>query len=221
MNNTSIDHLSPTRESTFRIGQFGYSESLISVLNIILDLIFIINFHWDVQGAALATIISQGVSGIACLIYMIKKYPLIHASRSPKNATAQNNERKFDSCACRQLCAVGIPMGLQYSITAVGSVILQSSVNTLGSAAVASVTAGQKVSMFFCTVFDALGTTMATYGGQNTGAGKYDRLRTGVRDSMLISIIYSICAFIVFIFAGKYCAPALTVKLFCTASCWP
>jgi Na+-driven multidrug efflux pump len=176
---------------------------LSSVLNIALDLIFIINFHWDVQGAALATIISQGISGIACLLYMIKKYPLIHSSNNQQKSNTKKDEQRFDPYSCRQLCAVGIPMGLQYSITAIGSVILQTSVNTLGSAAVASVTAGQKVSMFFCTVFDALGTTMATFGGQNTGAGKYDRLRTGVRDSMLISIIYSIFAFILFTFAGK------------------
>src|SRR5574344_71529 len=168
---------------------------LSSVLNIALDLIFIINFHWDVQGAALATIISQGVSGIACLFYMIKKFPLIHA---------QGAEKKLHQQSCRQLCAVGIPMGLQYSITAVGSVILQTSVNTLGSGAVAAVTAGQKVSLFFCTVFDALGTTMATFGGQNTGAGKYDRLRTGVHASMKIAIIYSLVIFVFFVFTGKF-----------------
>ncbi len=168
---------------------------LSSVLNIILDLIFIINFHWDVTGAALATVISQGVSGVACLFYMIKKFPLIHA---------QGAEKKLHPQSCRQLCAVGVPMGLQYSITAIGSVILQASVNTLGSGAVAAVTAGQKVSLFFCTVFDALGTTMATFGGQNTGAGKYDRLRTGVRASMKIAIIYSLIIFVFFIFTGKF-----------------
>lgn len=177
---------------------------LSSILNIALDLIFIINFHWDVQGAALATIISQGVSGIASLLYMIKKYPLIRPD---------STEKKLDARTCRTLCGVGIPMGLQYSITAIGSVILQTSVNTLGSGAVASVTAAQKVSMFFCTVFDALGTTMATFGGQNTGAGKYDRLRAGVRSSMLISIMYSIFAFILFIFAGK-----LFISLFINSS---
>lgn len=167
---------------------------LSSVLNIALDLIFILVCRWDVQGAALATVISQGVSGFACLIYMQKKFALIHP---------QGDERRLNIRYCSTLCGVGVPMGLQYSITAVGSVILQSSVNVLGSDAVAACTAAGKVSQFFCTVFDALGTTMATYGGQNTGAGKIDRLGTGVRDSMVIASVYSVIAFFIYFFFGK------------------
>lgn len=79
------------------------------------------------------------------------------------------------------LCKMGVPMGLQYSITAIGSVVIQTAINSLGSIAVASVTAGQKIGMFFCCPFDALGGTMATYAGQNAGAGKVDRIRQGVR----------------------------------------
>ena len=78
-----------------------------------------------------------------------------------------------------RLCMMGIPMGLQYSITAIGSVVIQTAINSLGSIAVASVTAGQKIGMFFCCPFDALGGTMATYAGQNAGAGKTDRIRQG------------------------------------------
>lgn len=168
---------------------------LSSVLNIALDLLFIMVCKWDVTGAALATIIAQGVSGFACLIFMTKKFTIIHANK--------------DECAlslrhCATLCGVGIPMGLQYSITAIGSVILQTSVNGLGSDAVAAVTAGGRISMFFCAVYDALGTTMATYGGQNTGAFKLDRLNAGVRDSMIIASIYSIAALLIYIFFGQY-----------------
>ena len=94
-------------------------------------------------------------------------------------------------------------MGLQYSITAIGSVILQTSVNMLGSSAVASVTAAGKVNMFFCVVYDALGTTMATYGGQNTGACKFNRLSAGVRDSMIISSVYAVLVFLLYLFAGE------------------
>lgn len=89
------------------------------------------------------------------------------------------------------LCNMGIPMGLQYSITAIGSVILQTAVNGLGSTAVASVTAAGKISMFCCCPFDALGSTMATYAGQNVGA-KMDRVNTGILTSSIIGSVYSV-----------------------------
>lgn len=171
-----------------------YFLVLSSFLNIALDLLFIVVFKWDVRGAALATVISQGVAGVACLLYMRFRFAIIHPNRK---------ERKFNSHHCAVLCGVGVPMGLQYSITAVGSVILAAAVNMLGSAAVAAVTAGGKVSMFFCSVFDSLGTTMATYGGQNTGAQKFKRLNNGVRDSMLIASVYSVVVLAVFIVFGR------------------
>lgn len=87
---------------------------------------------------------------------------------------------------------MGIPMGLQYSITAIGSVILQTAVNGLGSTAVASVTAAGKISMFCCCPFDALGSTMATYAGQNVGAKKMDRVNTGILASSIIGSVYSV-----------------------------
>lgn len=172
-----------------------YFLVLSAMLNICLDLFFIIVLKKGVEGAALATVIAQGFSGLACLIYTIKKFDILHISKE---------ERYIDAKACSTLCMAGIPMGLQYSITAIGSVILQTSVNQLGSDAVTSVTASGKVSMFFCTVYDALGTTMATYGGQNTGAGKFDRLAVGVKDSMIISSIYAIAVFVLYYFAGQY-----------------
>ena len=104
------------------------------------------------------------------------------------------------------LCNMGIPMGLQYSITAIGSVILQTSVNSLGSMAVASVTAGSKISMFFCCPFDALGSTMATYGGQNVGARKLDRIDKGLKAGTLIGCIYAVAAFAVLLFMGQWVA---------------
>lgn len=171
-----------------------YFLVLSSFLNITLDLLFIVVFKWDVKGAALATVISQGIAGAACLAYMNLKFAIIHPNRK---------ERRIDAHNCAVLCGMGIPMGLQYSITAVGSVILAASVNMLGSAAVASCTAGGKVGMFFCCVFDSLGTTMATYGGQNTGAMKFKRLNNGVRDSMIIASVYSLAALSVFIVFGK------------------
>ena len=166
-----------------------------SLLNIGLDLLFILVFGLDVAGAALATIISQGIAGFACLVYMRKKFEILRFTEE---------DRKFSGRHCRTLCNVGVPMGLQYSITAIGSVILQASVNSLGSGVVAAVTAASRIGMFFCTPFDALGTTMATYGGQNTGAGKLDRLKVGVKASALLGLFYSLAAWVVMYFFGAH-----------------
>lgn len=165
-----------------------------SVLNIILDLYLIIFVHMGVAGAAWATVISQGVSGICCLIFMRKKYEILKFKK---------DELKFDNKCIAKLCYMGIPMGLQYSITAIGSVILQTAINNLGSAVVASVTAASKISMFLCCPFDALGSTMATYTGQNVGAKKLERINQGIKSSIIIGSVYSIIALIVSILFGK------------------
>ena len=99
--------------------------------------------------------------------------------------------------------AMGLPMGLQYSITAIGSVILQTAVNTLGSGAVAAMTAGSRISMFMMCPFDALGSTMATYGGQNVGAGKYDRLASGMKSATILAAVYSAAILVVIIFLAR------------------
>lgn len=162
-----------------------------SVMNIALDFFTILTLHMGVAGAAWATVISQGVSGILCLIYMAKKYPILRM---------QGKEWRPQKTSMRILCSMGIPMGLQYSITAIGSVVLQTAVNTLGSVAVASVTAGSKISMFFCCPFDAMGATMATYGGQNVGAKKLERIDRGMRDCIILGAIYSVIALVVIYF---------------------
>ena len=162
--------------------------TLSSLLNIALDLVCILIFNMGVAGAAVATVVSQGVSGVLCLLYMIKKFPLLHI---------QKEEWRPNPSHMATLCGMGIPMGLQYSITAIGSVILQTSVNTLGSVAVASVTAAGKVGMFFCCPYDAMGSTMATYGGQNVGAKKLERLGQGLKACILLGVVYSLIAFAV------------------------
>lgn len=171
--------------------------TLSSFLNIGLDLLCILVFQMGVAGAAVATVASQLVSGILCLLYMIKKFEILHISRE---------EWKMNTEYMKTLCSMGIPMGLQYSITAIGSVILQTAVNGLGALAVASVTAGGKVSMFFCCAFDAMGSTMATYGGQNVGAKKLDRVGKGLRDCTIMGIIYSVVAFVILFFFGDHLA---------------
>lgn len=163
-------------------------------LNIGLDLLFIVTFHWGVFGAAFATVLSQAVSGILCLILIIKKFDLLHLKRE---------DWKLDWGYSRYLLIMGLPMGLQYSITAIGSVILQASVNTLGSTAVASMTAGSRISMFVVCPFDALGSTMATFGGQNVGAGRLDRLGRGLRSAVTLGAVYSALILVVLIFFGR------------------
>ena len=168
-----------------------------SVVNVLLDLFTILVLDMGVAGAGWATITAQAVSGILCLIYMRRKFTILKMDEE---------EWKPDRHYMKILCNMGIPMGLQYSITAIGSVILQTSVNSLGSMAVASVTAGSKISMFFCCPFDALGSTMATYGGQNVGARKLDRIDKGLKAGTLIGCIYAVAAFAVLLFMGQWVA---------------
>ncbi len=178
--------------------------ALSSIINIILDVVLIYYFKMGVAGAAYATVISQIISGICCFFFMRKKYEILKITKE---------EWKFDSHYALILCGMGIPMGLQYSITAIGSVILQTAVNSLGTVYVSSMTAASKLSIFFCCPFDALGSTMATYGGQNVGAGKIDRLGKGLKACILLGAAYSVIALVVYIFF----APKLSL-LFLDAS---
>lgn len=162
-----------------------YFLALSSFLNIFLDIALILWFHAGVAGAAIATVVSQAISGLACLAYMRRAYPILRMTRQ---------ERRLDGRSCKVLCAMGIPMGLQYSVTAIGSIILQSSVNALGSLYVAAVAAGSKLFQLFACPFDAMGATMATYCGQNVGACKLDRLGQGVRACTVLGLIYSALA---------------------------
>lgn len=164
-----------------------------SLMNIGLDLLFIVNLGMGVSGASLATVISQGFSGVLCLIFIIKKFDILRISKS---------EWKPSLHMMGTLCGMGIPMGLQYSITAIGSVILQTAVNGLGSMAVASVTAAGKIGAFLACPFDAMGSTMATYGGQNIGARKLKRIKSGMADCIKLGAVYSVIGFTVAFFFG-------------------
>lgn len=174
-----------------------YFLVLSSVLNIGLDLILIIVFQMGVAGAGYATVFSQGVSMVLCGIWMLKKYDVLKMTKEEKQPNLHD---------MGILCGMGIPMGLQYSITAIGSVILQTAVNGLGSTAVAAMTSGGKISLFFCAPFDALGTAMATYGGQNVGAKRLDRVDEGLKKGSLLGMIYGVGAFLFLFFCGKYLA---------------
>ena len=171
-----------------------YFLVIASLLNVVLDLVFIQAFHTGVEGAAYATVISQGVAALLCLGYMVWKFPLLRIT---------GKDWAFSWGHIKRMLGIGIPMGLQFSITAVGSIILQSAVNSLGSSSVAAISAGSRVSMLLTQPLETMGITMATYCGQNLGARKLDRIRTGVRQATWVSLAYSVAAFLVSLTAGK------------------
>lgn len=168
--------------------------ALASLINIVLDLVTILLFDMGVEGPALATVVSQGFSGVVCLLYMKKKFPVLRISKE---------EWKPRKTYMRRLCYMGIPMGLQYSITAIGSLVVQSAVNGFGSLVVAGVTAAQKINNFFGCPVEALGATMAPYSGQNMGAGKYDRIGKGLKDAAPCGFAVSAVLLILVILTGK------------------
>lgn len=175
-----------------------------ALLNIFLDLFLIIVCNMGVAGAAYATVASQAISGFLCLIYMRIKFEILRMSRE---------EWRPDGKCLGILLYMGVPMGLQYSITAIGSVTLQAFVNTLGSDCVASVAAAAKLSMFMVCPIDAVGTTMTTYGGQNVGAGKLERIGAGVKAANILSAIYAAFALVFLFFTSR-----LLLLLFVDAS---
>ena len=166
-----------------------------SVLNIILDLVLIINFKMGVAGAAYATVVSQGVSALLCVIYTYKKYKILRLKKE---------DFKVKKKYYRRHLKVGIPMALQFSITAIGIMTVQSAINIFGSTVIASYAAASKELQLVMQPATTLGVTMATYCGQNIGAKRYDRIKLGVKKCVQISIITSLISAMVLIFLGKY-----------------
>ena len=159
-----------------------------TVLNILLDLFCILVLGWGVAGAAIATLIAQGVSAVLCYIYMMRHFDILRTTLS---------ERRYDSKLAGTLLSIGVPMGLQFSITAIGSIMLQSANNALGTACVAAFSAAIRIKMFFMCPFESLGIAMATFAGQNYGAGKPKRIWQGVKSSVLMMMIYWVFTFCV------------------------
>ncbi len=166
-----------------------------SVLNIVLDLVFIINFSMGVKGAAYATIISQGVSGILCLIYSYAKFKVLRLKKE---------DFKVENTYYKKHLKVGVPMALQFSITAIGIMTVQGALNVFGSTVIAAYTAASKVLQLSMQPAISFGMTMATYCGQNLGAGNYERIKEGVKKSTIISIIISLLAAALLVFLGKW-----------------
>lgn len=160
-----------------------YFLVLSSVLNIALDLLLVAVLPFGVAGAAYATVLAQAVSAGLCLVYVWKKFPMIHFTR--KDAV-------INGSSIYKLLSMGIPMGLQFSITAIGTMIVQASLNTLGATYIAAYSATMKIQNIVTQVYPALGTAIATYTGQNYGAGEMKRIKKGVNACLTIEAIYSI-----------------------------
>lgn len=166
-----------------------------SFLNIGLDLLLIIVFQMGVRGAAVATVISQFISGVLCFIYVKRSFPILHLTKQTK---------ALDFTFIKNLLKNGLPMALQFSITAIGSVMLQSCVNGLGADCIAAVTIGGKTQLMIVLPAETIGITMATYCGQNLGAKKFDRIEKGVHRGVALAFGYAAIGFCVARFLGPY-----------------
>lgn len=154
-----------------------------SVMNIVLDLLFVAGFHWSVTGAAVATVLSQAASFVAAYFYMTKRYPVFRFSWK---------EYTWDWKLAQKTIKVGTPIALQMMIVSMGLTLIQRVVNGFGQAMTASFTVGNRIEMYLNLPCSAFQTTLATYTGQNIGAGKMDRVKLGVRQTMLISLLLTL-----------------------------
>ena len=166
-----------------------------SALNIALDIFLIVAVKLGTAGAAYATVISQGVAAALCFVVMFKKYDILRTSR---------DDYYWDLRGIGRMLSIGIPMALNYSITAIGTMILQSAINVFGSGVVAAFTAASKVSNIATQTMPTMGTAMATYCGQNLGAGKYERIYHGMKNAFFLSFIAAGLAAVICCLAGPY-----------------
>lgn len=166
-----------------------------SILNIVLDLVFIINFKMRVAGAAYATNIAQGVSALLCLAFSYKKFEVLRLKKEDFNV-----EKDYYKTHLK----IAIPMGLQFSVTAVGTIIVQSAVNVFGSNVIASYTASSKILQLVMQPLMSYGVAIATYAGQNLGAKRYDRIVSGMKVMNYITLVTSLIAAAILVFFAKY-----------------
>lgn len=159
-----------------------------AIINILLDIVFILIMGMGVEGAGIATLLSQAFSSMMCLWYIRKHLTIL---------IPQGEERHFNNKRIAILLNNGVPMGLQFSITGIGIIMLQSANNALGTLYVASFTAAMRVKYLFICVFDNIGVSMATYCGQNIGAEKTERIQLGIRSALMITAVYFVLTVIV------------------------
>ena len=172
-----------------------YFLALSAGCNVVLDLLLIIWFRMGVAGAALATVISQGISGLLCLLYIAKAVPLLHP---------EADQWRLNALDSRNQISIGIPMALQFSITAAGTIIMQAALNLFGSTAVAAYTAAGKLQTLATQPLVSMGQALATYAGQNSGKGDWGRIRQGVRASVIMSSVYAVVGGVILVLAAPF-----------------
>lgn len=165
------------------------------VLNIFLDILFVVCLGTGVVGCGYATVIAQGISAVLCFVYIVKKFPILHLKKE---------DFAFSGVLCKKLLALGVPMALQFSITSIGTIIVQAAVNVYGATYIAGFSAGGKIQNVLAVIFISYGAAMATYVGQNCGAGKMDRVRKGVRSTQIMVLIWSFALMALVLIFGKY-----------------
>lgn len=166
-----------------------------ALINVVLDIVFIVNFHMGVIGCGYATVIAQAISALMCLVYIMKKFEILKLRREDLTPSLRSMGR---------LLAIGIPMGLQFSITAIGTIIVQGAINAFGAVYIAGFSAAGKIQNMICTVFVSFGATIASYVGQNRGAGRMDRVHQGVKITQIMILVWSaVIMAIVHFFGGS------------------
>ena len=169
-----------------------------SVLNIGLDYLLIVSMGMGVDGAALATVLSQLLSGGLCAFWFFTR------TAKQEELTFRGPSSLLSAGHCKRLAYIGFPMGFEYSVSAIGAVIMQDAINLLGSTAVAAQTAGEKIRQMFTLPMESVGMAMATYVGQNHGAHRTDRIKQGIKDGCTIQLTYCVAAWVVIFFVKPY-----------------
>ena len=166
-----------------------------AAINVLLDIVFIIYVGMGVEGCAYATVIAQAISAILCLIYIVKKFPILHLEKRKLYSFFSRNWENFWHSVFR--------WHYSFPSTAIGIIVVQGAINVYGETYMAGFSAAGKLQNIFTTVFVAFGATIATYVGQNRGAGKMDRVKQGVRCTQMMIFAYSIFAMVILYFFGK------------------
>ena len=169
-----------------------------SVLNIGLDYLLIVSMGMGVDGAAIATVLSQLLSGGLCAFWFFTR------TAKQEELTFRGQSSLLSAGHCKRLAYIGFPMGFEYSVSAIGAVIMQDAINLLGSTAVAAQTAGEKIRQMFTLPMESVGMAMATYVGQNHGAHRTDRIKQGIQDGCTIQLTYCVAAWVVIFFIKPY-----------------
>lgn len=159
-----------------------------TVSNIGLDYLFILGFQMGVQGAAYATVLAQLLSVVLCLIRIFRKFPILHI---------QKEDFRFDRELMAEMYKSGLSMGLMSCLVGIGTILLQFAINTLGTTVIVAHTAARKVFELVSLPNSVLGSAMATYCGQNYGARRFERIRQGIRASLIIAAVWAVVVFLI------------------------